>query len=263
MQEGNFIHFRKSGANYFTNELVYADDEYAMDNPTVVFGSFEDDPILDPGDGWYGGGGSTSSPPTAPSVKIQCSDLVEGSRYTLSMPDWRLIQSVRSWPNNNFVHLWLVYGEISGFNSTGQPNLNDNITKPLTGYKILRRHANEGRWQPGPVLTSQLPDESVNFYLIWAVERPSTKFSISGDLKISKDGLTIPIKEFTISKELRLLGNPNSYMNFNKCFVLDDNYNIQGDAFDNSGSLMTRTVEGDTYPVIRQNVAEFILRTRH
>ncbi len=265
-KEGNFIQFRRSGANYFTNEQIFASDEYAMDNPTVVFGSFFDDAGLDPGDGGIGGGGSTTPPPTPISPKIQCSDLAPGGRYTLSMPEWRLTRSVRSWPNNNFVHLWLVYGEITGFSTSGVPNLNDNETKPLTGYKILRRHAQEGRWQPGPLLTSQLPDESVNFYLIWSVERPETSFSISGDLKISKDGITIPLPEFTVSDlDMRLLGNPNSdsYMNFNKCFLLDDNYTIVGDAFGSNGDLYTRTVGGETYPVIRQNVAEFILRTRH
>ncbi|MFN3801831.1 hypothetical protein [Belliella pelovolcani] len=263
--DGNFIQFRKLNVNYFSNEMIYADDEYAMDNPTVVFGDFQDDASLDPGGEWYGGG-STTPPPTAQSVKIQCSDLVEGSRYTLSMPDWRLIQSVRSWPNNNFVHLWLVFGEISGFNPANEPTLGNNITKPLSGYKILRRHANDGRWQPGPLLTSQLPDESVNLYMVWAVERPSTTFTLKGQVTVNDKGVSIPVPEFTIApREMRLLGNPNSdsYMNFNKCFILDDNYNIIGDAFDNNGNLITRTVEGDTYPVIRQNVAEFILRTRH
>jgi hypothetical protein len=78
-------------------------------------------------------------------------------------------------------------------------------------------------------------------------------------------GYESKLKELSIIDEMRLLGNPNSdsYMNFNKCFLLDDNYTIVGDAFGYNGDLYTRTVGGETYPVIRQNVAEFILRTRH
>jgi hypothetical protein len=74
-------------------------------------------------------------------------------------------------------------------------------------------------------------------------------------------GYESKLKEFSIIDEMRLLGNLNSdsYMNFNKCFLLDDNYNIAGDAFDPNGDLLTRTVGGETYPVIRQNVAKFIL----
>ena len=78
-------------------------------------------------------------------------------------------------------------------------------------------------------------------------------------------GYECKLKELSIIDEMRLLGNPNSdsYMNFNKCFLLDDNYNIVGDAFGSNGDLYTRTVGKETYPVIRQNVAKFILRTRH
>ena len=78
-------------------------------------------------------------------------------------------------------------------------------------------------------------------------------------------GYESKLKELSIIDEMRLLGNLNSdsYMNFNKCFLLDDNYNIVGDTFRTNGDLYTRTVYGETYPVIRQNVAEFILRTRH
>lgn len=62
-----------------------------------------------------------------------------------------------------------------------------------------------------------------------------------------------------------LLGNPNSdsHIHYDKCFLLDDNFNVVGDAFDRNGNLITRTVGGDVYPAIRQSQVEFILRTRH
>jgi|GEM_PF-1094580 hypothetical protein len=77
-------------------------------------------------------------------------------------------------------------------------------------------------------------------------------------------GYESKLKELSIIDEMRLLGNPNSdsYMNFNKCFLLDDNSNLIGDTFNDDGTVMTRTVGGEEYPVITQDVAQFILRIR-
>lgn len=258
--DGNFISFGKNNSNP-ASELVYANDEYAKQNPTVVFGRFDDPDLLEKKVENI----SITSNLAISSVKIPCSAFFPGRRYTLSMPEWRLTQSVRSWPNNNFVHLWFVHGDISNLLNNQSPTLSNVIqTKPLSGYKILRRHANDGRWQGGPLLIHNFPSESLDFYLIWAVERPGTTFTMKGDVKVKKNEITIPLPEFTVSPpQMKLLGNSNldSYMRFDKCFILDDNFNMVGNAFDGNGNLLTRTVGGDTYPVIRQNVAEFILRT--
>jgi hypothetical protein len=267
-KEGNFIQFRRSGANYFTNEQIFASDEYAMDNPTVVFGSFSDDAGLDPGDGGIGGGGSTTPPPTVQSTKIPCSSLDSTNTVVISMPHWRLTSSVRSWPNNNRMHLWFVYGDLSNMPVGQTPTiLQNNITKPMSGnITILRRHANEGRWQTsGPILVHNMPYEAKDLWLVWAVERPSTTFSIGGSVEFTKNSIKIPIPSFTVDPpEMRLLGDSRSttYMNFQRCRLLNDNFNLIGDTFNDDGTVMTRTVGGEAYPVTTQDAAQFILRIR-
>lgn len=166
------------------------------------------------------------------------------------------------------MHLWFVFGDLSNLPVGQTPTiLQNNITKPMSGnVKILRRHANSGNWQTnGPLLVHNMPYEAKTFWLVWAVERPSTTFSISGSVEFKKNSVKIPIPSFTVDPpKMRLIGDSNSttYMNFQRCRVLNDNFNLIGDTFNNDGTLMTRTVGGEEYPVITQDVVQFILRVR-
>lgn len=63
---------------------------------------------------------------------------------------------------------------------------------------------------------------------------------------------------------MHLLGDPRSttYMNFQRCRILNDNFNLIGDTFNSNGTLMTRNIGGEEFPVITQDVAQFVLRVR-
>jgi hypothetical protein len=110
-----------------------------------------------------------------------------------------------------------------------------------------------------------MPYEAKDLWLVWAVERPTTTFSISGSVEFNKNSIKIPIPSFTVDPpEMRLLGDSRSttYMNFQRCRLLNDNFNLIGDTFNDDGTVMTRTVGGEAYPVTTQDAAQFILRIR-
>jgi len=84
-------------------------------------------------------------------------------------------------------------------------------------------------------------------------------------LRINYKGVIISLPNFTVDPpEMRLLGDSRSttYMNFQRCRLLNDNFNLIGDTFNDDGTVMTRTVGGEAYPVTTQDAAQFILRIR-
>jgi len=109
-EDGNFIRFRTSGANYFISGKVLAGDDYAVDNPTVVFGSFEDG-ILPPDDGGISGGTIESPPAVEPrlphEIGVDCSTEQPGDIVRWYMPNFRLTDNTRPWPHPNRITIWV------------------------------------------------------------------------------------------------------------------------------------------------------------
>ncbi|WP_137401390.1 hypothetical protein [Echinicola rosea] len=235
------------------------DDQYGSSNPTMVLGSFNnfvESPVAGTG------GGTTYH--SSPTTELRCAQLTPSTRFTLSMPEFRLTDNIRSWPNNNKVHMWIAWGNVSELGG-GTPKLGNDVNKALTSYKISRKDAKKKKWKGGPLLISRLPYESESFTMIWAVERGASSFKLDGDVKVNKDGVTLPVSFELKANGVKLLGDDhqNTYMEMYKCELLEDNYYVSGDAFDGNGNLITRTYENKKYPVIRHSQMEFTLRTRH
>ena len=186
--EGNFVIFG-AGNDRRGSDLIYANDDYAVKNPTIVFGSFKDEEEFEKTSKKMSGVENLA----INSAKIRCSDYHEGMRYTLSMPEYRLTSNVAGWPRGNFVHLWVIFGDITNLPINTPPtSLNINMPKPMAGVKVTRSEANNGTWRGGPILVPNLPFESNNFSLVWSVERNSHSFQISGRVTVSKKGVSIP-----------------------------------------------------------------------
>ncbi|KEO74374.1 hypothetical protein [Anditalea andensis] len=120
-EDGNFIQFRTSGSAFVENDLIYANDEYAYENPTVVFGSFNDDEmIVDPGDPWYGGRRGNPSP--QPSVHypydlgLNCTNVSNTDIINWSMKNFKITGNTRGWPHPNRISMWVL-----GTNPTSAP----------------------------------------------------------------------------------------------------------------------------------------------
>jgi hypothetical protein len=108
--DGNFIQFRKTGASFFSNDLVYANDDYALNNPTVVFGSFNDDELIEnPDDGWMGGGPSTPQPTVnyPHQIGVNCTNILNSDIIRWSMDNFRITGNTRGWPHPNRITIWV------------------------------------------------------------------------------------------------------------------------------------------------------------
>jgi hypothetical protein len=84
-------------------------------------------------------------------VGVNCNGILESDLVRYQMPAFRILDNTRSWPNANFISIWVAY---SAYNSTGgAPVLNFNVNQILN-LKKLSRGAFSWRtdWVP-PLLT--------------------------------------------------------------------------------------------------------------
>jgi hypothetical protein len=224
--ENNFIQFRTSGANYFSNELVYANDDYAIDNPTVVFGSFDDDMSSAPGDGWYGGGASNPSPtPNNPSPI--CSELTENGNniITVRMPDIQLDGNIRRWPKPNIIFMWVATGSFE-FGSNGLPKLTESVNHPIADLEVKRGEARNNEWvsSRSSFIISNWKYDSNDAYIVWACTRTRAEIDVTGAVSASSgtSGNTGSISvKVAIKKTVELV----SAVSYDKCFTLLNNRN--------------------------------------
>ncbi|QDH79573.1 hypothetical protein FKX85_11200 [Echinicola soli] len=102
-------------------EYITADDNYAYDNPTVVFGKFDEPEYY----------GSTFESPDYSSTyrDIDCRKVPEDATVRINIPKFRLHNNTRNWPNSNRLFLWAITGDYS-INSNGFVNSNPKIEEP-------------------------------------------------------------------------------------------------------------------------------------
>jgi len=196
-EDGNFIQFRTSEPNFFENELIYANDEYAYENPTVVFGSFNDDEmIVDPGDIWYGGGGNPTPQPTTHlphEIGVNCQNFDfnrESLRYR--MPDFKMTGNTRPYPHANKFTLWVANGQYS-FGTQTSINLNQLAYEK----KFSRCTGDDCKWQTNffPVLVTNWAESSSNIQIIMAYRKRynSVKQTVQVGVTNSSSGETTTI----------------------------------------------------------------------
>ncbi|MCR9081100.1 MAG: hypothetical protein NXH89_01665, partial [Cyclobacteriaceae bacterium] len=168
-EDGNFIRFRAAGANYFTSGKVLVGDDYAVENPTVVFGNFDDE-FLPPGDGGIGGGGSNDpnvEPRLPHELGVNCSNERSGDIVRWYMPHFRLTGNTRSWPHPNRITIWINA-------STNQS------TVPFINEKKITRGEVGNTWLSGFIPNDGLIAtswEQINYNqnIVMAFKKPSNR----------------------------------------------------------------------------------------
>ncbi|WP_143959457.1 hypothetical protein [Litoribacter populi] len=251
----NLINFRQkqTGINYIENNFVVTNDEYAIENPTIVLGNFEteqsdfDEPILlpPPGDG-----GGYLPPPTTGGVR--CPDLTPSSYLTLQMPHFRLTSNLRSWPNGNYMYLWNITGEYE--NNNGVPMPGFNVHHTLGHVKVSRSEANNGVWKPGPTyIIHNVQYESANWYMVWGVERPNTTRTIEGGAKVSSDGK--PEGSVNVKWEITRGMLLPAYTAIDKCLALEHNFHRT--------DLGRGFFPGTNYPIHEASHIQWYYKTIH
>lgn len=164
----DFISFR---INEEVNSLpkVMANDEYAKINPTVVFGAFENSSeeletaVVSERENILNRINYTTGVPI--NLGIGCSDVLPSDIVRYHMPQFRLTENTRGWPNPNRVSIWVAYGDYSTTSGVPSPSVQVNLI--LNDQKIDRGDFNwqQERW---PVLMTSWPAERHSIQIIVA-----------------------------------------------------------------------------------------------
>ncbi|MCH7409158.1 hypothetical protein MM239_07120 [Belliella sp. DSM 111904] len=221
-ERGNFIQFKKSGINYFTNELIYVNDSYAISNPTVVLGSFHDDRIDIPidGDSMIGGNIIDYSLNTP-----YCEDLTSSTNeiVVLRAPELQLDGNIRNWPNANYIHMWVATGSFE-VDSNGIPKINSSVNYPIADLKVVRSDAKNRRWVSSQTsfIISNWKFDSQDAYIVWGSKKTSANIDVTGTVSASSgtSGNTGSLSvKVAFQSKIELV----SAMSYDKCFVLKNN----------------------------------------
>lgn len=133
-------------------EIFMVGDAYAMENPTIVFGAFDEDldkiGTMTKSD-FLENKSFTNVVPY--NVGVNCDAILPSDLVRYQMPDFRILDNTRSWPNGNFISIWVAY---SAYNTSGGvPVLNFNVNQILNEKKISRGDFSwKSDWVP-PLLT--------------------------------------------------------------------------------------------------------------
>ncbi|WP_143959458.1 hypothetical protein [Litoribacter populi] len=233
----SLLNFRQKnvGINYIENNYVITNDEYAIDNPTIVLGSFKDYSIESQGDDYI-----TLPPPDdgdyyPPVISPpRCIDLSQDTRLSLNIPHFRLRHNIRSWPNANVMRMYVITGEALSENT-----VQAIIRRPIYNVHVSRSDANSMRWVNGPAhVLLDFKQESNNLIVVWGVDRPNTIRNMEGVLSMNREGIDINIPWWLSSNSLLVSMAPKD-----KCTLLDiihDKTNMGWGYFPNSGRPIFR-----------------------
>ncbi|HAS60170.1 MAG TPA: hypothetical protein DCS64_17165, partial [Algoriphagus sp.] len=245
-EDRNFIRFRKSSANYFTSNQLLVGDDYAVNNPTVVFGNFEDG-ILPPDDGGIGGGGSNDT--LFPIVNsARCQDLNSNSIVRLTMPKFRLTSSIRAWPHPDRMTVVVVLGT--------NPGGSAYENRPFFEAEVTRGAAKDQRWitSPSSFLVNNWQNRQVDLAFVVFNRRPwSGKEEYNAVVKIKTDESGNTNTEIT--QELTIGGWQRSQVHgnatFNRCGTIIDPFRDKG--------FGSETHQNKSYGIEKLNKFEFLL----
>lgn len=251
-QDGNLIRFRSNNTDFPTSEKVLAGDDYAINNPTLVFGDFEQDdesstqntPVI----GEIEGLDASNSSHFPIQNSARCQDLTAASVVRLTMPKFRLTNSIRAWPHPDRITVVVVLGTNPGGGAYSN--------RPFFEVEVTRGAAQEKRWitSPSSFLVNNWQDRQVD--MAFAV---FNRRSWSGDqtfkavvnIKTDESGNT----NTTLTQELIIGGWNRSAVHgnatFNRCGTIIDPFRDKG--------FGQELHSGISYGIERLNNFEFIL----
>ncbi len=154
-----------------TLEVFMVSDEYAMENPTIVFGAF--------GEGLYdrsfGKKELNSENLSLTNVipyneGITCDQVQSTDVVRYHMPNFRILDNTKGWPSGNFITVWVAYGAYN-LNASGVPSLGFNVNRLVHEKKINR---GDFGWKTDflaqPILT-HWHDSNISIQMIVAYQR--------------------------------------------------------------------------------------------
>ena len=152
-------------------EIFMVSDDYAMKNPTIVFGAFDE--------GLYDRSfeksrinkENLSFVNVIPSdAGIPCAQVLPNDVVRYFMPQFRILNNTRGWPSGNYVTMWVAYGAYN-LATGGIPALGFSVNKLVTMKKVNRGDFDwKSNFLNQPILT-HWHESNVSIQLIFAYER--------------------------------------------------------------------------------------------
>lgn len=238
-ENGNFIRFEQSESDLLKSKEVEANDDYAMLNPTIVFGDFEEE--------------NTKNNSNARKISFDtyvshrvldfntpvCSDLeTDGSDIiTVRMPEIQLDDNIRRWPNHNYMFMWVATGSFE-VGSDRLPKLTPSVNHPISNLKITRNDGRNRKWvsSNSSFIISNWKYDSENAYIVWGCTRTRATVDVKGTVKASKGG---PSAEMEVKVAFKPFVELVSAISYDKCFVMLNNRNqtVQGSPLRNGNPV--------------------------
>ncbi len=205
------------------NEYILADDDWAVKNPTIVLGAFNNEDIDLPLASKKTNGDYSAKTASNP---VQLCDANDKSNENIivRMPALRLDGNIRRWPNANEMYFWVATAGEFEIGSNGLPVISPDVNMPLARFKITRKEARIKRWKNSNTsfIISSWKPEADNMYLVWGCTRTSSEIDVEGTIKASKDGVSGEAKpKVAIRNSVELV----SALSFDKCFTIANNVN--------------------------------------
>ncbi len=211
-------------------EYFLANDEWALENPTLVLGAFEDDSDIELLNVQNVIQNPNTNARTASGPVTLCNATNKTTQnLTVRMPAFRLDENIRAWPNPNRIYLWVAHGDFA-FGTNGLPTVSPNVNAPFANFEVTRREASIKRWKVTPasfILSSWNPD-SDNMHIVWGCTKTDLDIDVDGTIKASQSGVS---GSLTVKVALRESVELESSLSFDKCFTIRNNVNSLNQGF--------------------------------
>jgi len=211
-----------SVGDVFEREPFLVDDEWAMTNPTVVLGRFQENTISDNeviNDAMGSNLRANGSP-----VQLCDANNRSAQNILVKIPAIRLEENIAPWPKDNFIYLWVgAAGEVK-MNSDNVPTITADVNMPLGGFEITRKEARIQRWLNTsiPFIISSWKPDADNMVLVWGYDKNRVDIDYTAGLKGTKNGVSAELStKIAVRKEIKLIAS----LAFDKCYTLHNNLN--------------------------------------
>lgn len=208
------------------------DDEWAMNNPTIVLGRFEANLIAEI---------RAKKDGTKNTLRIDSSpvELCENNRspqnLLVKIPAIRLEDNIAPWPKNNFIYLWVgAAGEVK-MGPNNVPTISAEVDMPLGGFEITRKEARIRRWLSTniPFIISSWKPDADNMVLVWGYKKNEVDINYTAGIKGSKSGVSGEVSvKIAVKEGIKLINS----LSFDKCYTLHSNVNMVDQGYGYYGS---------------------------
>lgn len=162
-------------------DIFMVSDEYAMLNPTIVFGAFREglyDRSFKQNESSLNNENLNYLNVVPSNVGINCNLVLPNDVVRYTMPALKILDNTKGWPSGNYITVWLAFGAYN-INQGGLPSLGFNVNRLVHEKKINR---GDFAWKTdfiGQPLLTHWHESNVSIQIITAYQRNNHTFSQS------------------------------------------------------------------------------------